>query len=131
MYKIEVINVMGIVPLDNTFETYEEAEKFAEDFSSKHCSVLNIDIIEYNPTIIKGEPAKGIKKLVNSSSYGMINTESFYIDIKKRDDDISLLKEEINKKYAKQKELYLELTGQKEMSKETKEMLDKAKARFK
>ena len=49
MYKIEVINIMGIVKLDNTFETYEEAKKFAEDFSSKHCSVLNVDIVEYNP----------------------------------------------------------------------------------
>lgn len=84
-----------------------------------------------NPTIIENESAKGISKLAKISSYGMIDTESFYIDIKTWDDDISLLEEEVNKKYAKQKELYLELTGQKEMSKETKEMLDKAKARFK
>lgn len=72
-----------------------------------------------------------IKKLVNLSSYGMIDTDSVYTDMKITDDDISLAKEELNKKYAKQKELYLELTGQKEMSEETKEMLDKMKERFK
>lgn len=48
MYKIEIVNIMGIVELDNTFETYEEAKNFAEDFSSKHCSVLNVDIVECN-----------------------------------------------------------------------------------
>lgn len=52
MYKIEVVNLMSIVALDNKFKTYEEAKEFAEDFSSKHCSVLNIDIIEYNPNEI-------------------------------------------------------------------------------
>ena len=61
----------------------------------------------------------------------MIDTDSVYVDMKITDDDISLAKEELNKKYAKQKEIYLELTGQKEMSEETKEILDKAKARFK
>lgn len=74
-----------------------------------------------------------IKKLVYSSTYGMIDPDTIntiYADLKITD-DIPLTKEELNKKYAKQKELYLELTGQKEMSKETKEILDKAKARFK
>ena len=82
-------------------------------------------------TTIKNEPAKGISKLTKISSYGMIDTDSVYVDMKITDDDISLAKEELNKKYAKQKEIYLELTGQKEMSEETKEILDKAKARFK
>lgn len=74
-----------------------------------------------------------IKKLVYSSTYGMIDprtVDTIYADIKITD-DMTLTKEELNKKYTKQKELYLELTGQKEMSKETKEMLDKTKARFK
>ncbi len=83
-----------------------------------------------NLTIIKNDSAKGISKLAKISSYGMIDTDSVYADLKITD-DISLTKEELNKKYAKQKELYLELTGQKEMTEETKEMLDKVKARFK
>ena len=43
---------MGVVELDTKFKTYEQAKEFAEDFSSKHCSVLNIDVIEYNPSKI-------------------------------------------------------------------------------
>ena len=70
MYKIEVINIMGVVPLDNTFKNYEEAKEFAKDFSSKHCSVLNIDIIEYNPseivdnTIKNNNNLKWLKELI-------------------------------------------------------------------
>lgn len=52
MYKIEVVNLIGVVELDNKFKTYEEAKEFAEDLSSKHCSILNIDIVEYNPSEI-------------------------------------------------------------------------------
>ena len=52
IFKIEIVNLLGVVELDNKFKTYEEAKEFAIDFSSKHCSVLNIDIIEYNPSEI-------------------------------------------------------------------------------
>lgn len=86
--------------------------------------------IKNNPTIIENDPTKTISKLAKISSYGMIDTYSAYANIKIID-DISLFKDELNKKYAKQKELYLELTDQKEMSKETKEILYKMKARFK
>lgn len=45
-YKIEVLNVLGIVELDERFATYDEAEKFAQEFAKEHCSVMNIEIID-------------------------------------------------------------------------------------
>ena len=50
MYRIEVINILGVKALYPRFKTYEKAKEYAEEYASNHCSCLNIEVVEYNPS---------------------------------------------------------------------------------
>ena len=98
--KLEGINVRGLVYcyenhhnnrylkqcFYNLQEKFDRKQKdFDEETYNKLKEFVEKELNKNNPTIIKGEPAKGISKLAKISSYGMIDPDSIYADIYRAD----------------------------------------------